>query len=130
MTTPVDINIAMPYGVTVEGDGVNRTAIPIGTSDKILSGGYISLPAGPCRVAVSWSGGESVRAVLPGVGYPVTLEAGGGVPLRDRRYRRERWGQNPAPKHQRNSAHQGRTRHYRGLPDHGHRVAHYAGAVV
>ena len=129
MSTPVDLNIAMPYGVTVEGDGVNRTAIPIGNSDKILSGGYVKLPAGPCRVAVSWSGSESVRAVLPGVGYPVTLEAG-GVPLRDRRYRREGRRQNPAPKHRLNPTRQGRARHHRGVSHRVHRVARRAGAVV
>lgn len=129
MSTPVDLNIVMPYGVTVEGDGANRTAIPVGNSDKILSGGYVKLPAGPCRVAVSWSGSESVRAVLPGVGYPVTLEAGGGVPLRDRQYRREGRRQNPAPERRLNPTHQGRARHYRGLPAQ-LRVAHRAGAVV
>lgn len=76
MSEPFDF--PLPYGVTVEGDGANRTAIPVGDHPKIMSGKYIKLPAGPCRVAVSWSGSESVRASLLGVGYPVTLPAGGG----------------------------------------------------
>lgn len=75
MTTPVDI--VMPYGVTMEGDGVNRTATPV-TKSRYLRQNDLILLSGPCRVAVSWSGPESVRLTLAGVGYPVTIPAGGG----------------------------------------------------
>lgn len=77
MTTPT-IDFVMPYGVTVEGDGVTRIATPV-TKSKNLRSGWVSLMPGPCRVAVSWSGPETVRLVLAGVGYPATIPAGGGI---------------------------------------------------
>lgn len=78
MSTPVDLNIAMPYGVTVEGDGVGRKATSVTKSKNLLNQNDLALFSGPCRVAVSWSGPESVRLTLAGVGYPATIPAGGG----------------------------------------------------
>lgn len=76
MSTVVDI--PLPYGVTVEGDGVARQVNPV-TESKYASRHLVELLPGPCRVAVSWSGPESVRLTLAGVGYPATIPAGGGV---------------------------------------------------
>lgn len=126
MTTPT-IDFVMPYGVTVEGDGVTRTATPV-TKSKNLRSGWVSLMPGPCRVAVSWSGPETVRLVLAGVGYPVTIPAG-GVSVRDGCCRCQGGRPDLSRKRHRPAAHQGRTRHYRGLPPQ-LRVAHRAGAVV
>lgn len=114
MSEPI-FDIPLPYGVTVEGDGVNRTAIPVGDHPKIMSGGYVKLPAGPCRVTVSWSGSDSVRAVLPLIGYPVILPAG-GVPVRDGRDRCEGRRQNPAAKRLRQAVGEGGAGHHRGVP--------------
>ena len=78
MSTPVDLNIAMPYGVTVEGDGQSRKAVPVTKSSKVDSGNRLRLTSGPCRIAASWSGPEEVRVTIFGVGYPLTIPAGGG----------------------------------------------------
>ena len=77
MSTPVDLNIVMPYGVTVEGDG-SRNARIVTESTQSNSDFALKLPDGPCRVAASWDGPESVRLVHTGHGYPVTIPAGGG----------------------------------------------------
>lgn len=63
MSTPVDLNVVMPYGVTVRSKG---TAIPsiVGTHPKQNNGVSLSLPAGPCRVAASWEGAEDMRLVV------------------------------------------------------------------
>ena len=82
MSTPVDLNIAMPYGVTVEGDGQSRKAVPVTKSSKVDSGNRLRLTSGPCRIAASWSGPEEVRVTIFGVGYPLTIPAGGGIVLR------------------------------------------------
>lgn len=76
MSTPVDLNIAMPYGVTVEGAG-SRNARIVTESAQSNSDFALKLPDGPCRVAASWDGPESVRLVHTGHGYPVTIPAGG-----------------------------------------------------
>ena len=78
MTSPsVDIlNGALPYGVTVEGKG-QRNAEIITESDYKNSNVALKLPDGPCRVAASWDGPESVRLVHSGHGYPVVIPAGG-----------------------------------------------------
>lgn len=73
MTTP---NIVMPYGVTVESSG-DRNAQIVTNSAQASSNIALKLPDGPCRVAASWDGPESVRLVHSGHGYPVEIPAGG-----------------------------------------------------
>lgn len=68
----------MPYGVTVEGDGVSRRAIFATRSKHSTGDNSLRLPAGPCRIAASWNGPESVRVTVLGVGYPIVINAGGG----------------------------------------------------
>lgn len=63
MSTPVDLNIVMPYGVTVEGNGFSNPAI-VGAHPKKASGVALSLTPGPCRVAVSWEGPEQVGVMV------------------------------------------------------------------
>lgn len=112
MTTP---SFVMPYGVTVEGTG-DRNAQIVTESAQANSSFSLKLPHGPCRVAASWDGPESVRLVHTGHGYPVVIPAGGGVSLRDGRYRRDE-GRNALPaKRVKFAARQGWTRHHRGLP--------------
>lgn len=79
MSTPVDLNIVMPYGVTVEGDG-SRNARIVTDSTQASSDIALKLPDGPCRVAASWDGPEEVRLVHTGHGYPVKIPAGGIAP--------------------------------------------------
>lgn len=76
MSEPFDF--PFPYGVTVEGDGAERIAKPVSKSSKLDHRGYLILPSGPCRIAASWDGPESVRITVAGVGYPITIPAGGG----------------------------------------------------
>lgn len=79
MTSPsVDLDDIMPYGVTVEGTG-NRNAEIVTESNFRNSNVALTLPDGPCRVAASWDGSESVRLVHSGHGYPVVLPAGGDI---------------------------------------------------
>lgn len=78
MSTPVDLNIVMPYGVTVESAG-SRNAQIVTNSAQASSNIALKLPDGPCRVAASWDGPEAVRLVHTGHGYPVTIPAGGGI---------------------------------------------------
>lgn len=59
MTTPVDI--VMPYGVTVVGDGSNYPAID-GDHPRKVTGSSIELTPGPCKVSASWEGPD--RAIL------------------------------------------------------------------
>lgn len=127
MSTPVDLNIVMPYGVTVEGNG-SRNARIVTNSAQASSDIALKLPDGPCRVAASWDGPEAVRLVHTGHGYPVTIPAG-GVSLRDGCYRRYE-GRNDLPAERFVFATRGgRARHHRGLPAQ-LRVAHRAVAVV
>lgn len=78
MSTPVDLNIVMPYGVTVDGAG-SRNARIVTNSTQASSDIALKLPDGPCRVAASWDGPESVRLTHQGHGYPVVIPAGGGI---------------------------------------------------
>lgn len=79
MTSPiVDLEGIMPYGVTVEGKG-DRNAEIVTESNFKNSNISLNLPDGPCRVAASWNGRESVRLVHSGHGYPVVIPAGGGI---------------------------------------------------
>lgn len=82
MTTPsVDLNIAMPYGVTVEGDGDVKPRI-VTRSPKASENDNLALPNGPCRVTASWEGSETVHlyVYVPGRGTfrRGTIPAGGG----------------------------------------------------
>lgn len=87
MTTPTT-NIVMPYGVTVEGDGDVKPRI-VTRSPKASESDNLALPNGPCRVAASWEGSETVHlcVYVPGRGSfrKGTIPAGGGrsiiVPL-------------------------------------------------
>lgn len=77
MTTP---SFVMPYGVTVEASGEERSARAVTDSPHVEKGVRVVLPDGPCRVAASWDGPESVRLVHAGHGYPVVIPAGGITP--------------------------------------------------
>ena len=60
MTTPeVDLNIVMPYGVTVRGTGFSNPAI-VGNHPRKVTNVALGLVPGPCRVSASWEGPESV----------------------------------------------------------------------
>lgn len=81
MTTPsVDLNIVMPYGVTVEGDGDVKPRI-VTRIPKASENDNLALPNGPCRVAASWEGPETVHLYVyaPGRGTfkKGTIPAGG-----------------------------------------------------
>ena len=129
MSTPVDLNIVMPYGVTVEGDGQSRKAMPVTKSSKVDSGNRLRLTSGPCRIAASWSGPEEVRVTIFGVGYPLTIPAGGGVSFCDGVSRRESGRRDLLGECCRRSASEGHSRHSRSVPAR-LRVAATAGAVV
>lgn len=100
MTTPsVDLNIAMPYGVTVQGDGSNYPSI-VGEHSKKATNSSISLPAGPCRVAASWEGPDNISLQVVSGGKMRKLanlpeKAGGGAHCHGHR-RRSRRGSNPS----------------------------------
>lgn len=77
MTSPnINLDGVLPYGVTVVGNGTSRTA-KVATPAKQATKERLSLPGGPVRVSASWSGPETVRLALAGVGYPVSIPAGG-----------------------------------------------------
>ena len=82
MSTPVDLNIVMPYGVTVEGKDAVKTRI---VTDSTYASEYdnLRLPVGPCRVSASWEGPETVHLYVysPGRGTfrKGTIPAGGGA---------------------------------------------------
>ena len=126
MSTPI-VDIPLPYGVTVEGAG-SRNARIVTNSAQTSSDIALKLPDGPCRVAASWDGPESVRLVHSGHGYPVVIPAG-GVPLWDGCYRRYEGRNNLPAELVKFATRGGRARHHRGLPGGGRRVAP-AGAVV
>lgn len=63
MSTPVDLNIAMPYGVTVVGDGTNNPKL-VAPHPRQLQNFGLKLPPGPCRIAASWEGDEKVGVVV------------------------------------------------------------------
>lgn len=80
MTTPVDI--AMPYGVTVVGDGTRYARI-FGDHKRKYDSSSLNIPPGPCRVVASWSGNEEVRITLvtdgPSLIVPIPQNGGGGT---------------------------------------------------
>lgn len=113
-SSSMDLDGILPYGVTVEGTG-NRNAEIVTESKFRNSNVALTLPDGPCRVATSWDGSESVRLVHSGHGYPVVLPAG-GLSIRDG-YARSHSGRNHFPTECVILAPQsGRARHHRGVP--------------
>lgn len=82
MTSPIE-ELAMPYGVTVEGDGSWYPKI-VGDHPKQATNAGVSLPPGPCRVAFSWDGTDAAELVLingSSVKRPARVEGGTlGVP--------------------------------------------------
>ena len=63
MSTPVDLNITMPYGVTMVGDGTNNPKLAAPHPKQMQNFG-LKLPPGPCRIAASWEGEEKVGIVV------------------------------------------------------------------
>ena len=92
MSTPVDLNIVMPYGATMVGDGTQyaKLAKP---HPKQNGGSSLNLPDGPCRVAASWAGNPDTVSVnmYEGRNFVRTLGKiqAGGVVHGERR--REGW---------------------------------------
>lgn len=82
MTSPIE-ELALPYGVTVQGDGSWYPKI-VGSHPNQVTDAGLSLPPGPCRVAISWDGQYIAElAVINGtnVRRPVRLKPGTvGVP--------------------------------------------------
>lgn len=84
MTTPnVDINIVMPYGVTVEGNG-SKFAPPTKPHSQRVGTTGIALPDGPCLVKATWDSNpvdidvrvlDSTSSIVRKIG---TLKTGGG----------------------------------------------------
>lgn len=68
MSTPIDLNVVMPYGVTMEGDGTSK-AKPVTNPGKKV-GDNVVLPVGPVRIGASWDGPQAVKVGVyrPGVG--------------------------------------------------------------
>ena len=62
MTTPIE-ELVLPYGVTVQGDGTWYPKI-VGDHPKKVTNSGLSLPPGPCRVAISWDGENMADLVL------------------------------------------------------------------
>ena len=58
-----DLGFAMPYGVTVEGDGSWYPKI-VGNHPHKATGTRLNLIPGPCRVAFSWAGEAAAELVL------------------------------------------------------------------
>ena len=134
MTTPsVDLNIAMPYGVTVQGsDGVLIPTV-VGAHPKKRGMEGLTLTPGPCRISASWSGPEEMRLILntkAGLKRLLTIPAqsGGGVALSDGHLGSARRRVRLYANRQRETR-RSQYRHHRDLPTQ-LRVATTAGAVV
>lgn len=126
MSTPVDLNIVMPYGATMVGDGTVRASLATPHPKQHSTTG-LKLAAGPCRVSASWAGAQAVELRLYGKGDAfkrvlTTINSGG-----DGHCRRTRWGLHPARR--KNQPTRRNHRHSRGVPAQ-LRVARRAGAVV
>ena len=87
MTTP-NVEIVMPYGVTVVGDGTNNPKLATSHPKQLQNFG-LKLPPGPCRIAASWEGEENVGIVVQTNGTRnyrtvgnIPERSGGGVPVR------------------------------------------------
>lgn len=128
MTTPVDI--VMPYGVTVVGDGSNYPAID-GDHPRKVTGSSIELTPGPCKVSASWEGPDRAILQVSNGGKTRSLatipeKTGGGVTFCHGAHRGTQGGSCIPLREQ---AHGGCDRHLGGLPAQ-FRVTDYAGAVV
>lgn len=81
MTTP-EVEIVMPYGVVVEGDGESKNGNLI-TESEYAPVRNLRLPAGPSNVHFSWDGPDEVHLMMyvPGVGVKTKgiIPSGGGV---------------------------------------------------
>ena len=115
MTTP-EVEIVMPYGVTVEGDGESKRGNFI-TESKYAPVGNLRLPAGPSNVHFSWGGPDEVhlRMYVPGMGIKTkgTIPRGGGALSHgSNRIGRQRFG---LPRRNETSF-EGRSRHSICLP--------------
>ena len=78
MSTPVDLNIVMPYGYTVGGEKDYAWLTRMDSNSA-----NIDLVPGPCRVVASWAGPEKVTLNLVRGGERIELDtipakAGGG----------------------------------------------------
>lgn len=85
MSTPI-VSVRMPYGVTVEGDGISKDARLVGSHPRQDSSSYLQLDPGPTRIAVSWEGPEEMRAYVYNRGTrsgrvvaTIPARSGGGV---------------------------------------------------
>ena len=127
MSTPVDI--VMPYGVTVEGDGSWYPKI-VGNHPQKKTASRLTLVPGPCRVAFSWAGESAADLILvnaDGVKRPARLaEKRGGSTFCDRRH----WGAPGRSSRNQRQRRARRNRHHRGLPTRLNRVVRHARAVV
>ena len=86
MSTPIDLNVVMPYGVTVVGDGTNNPKLAAPHPKQMQNFG-LKLPPGPCRIAASWEGDEKVGVVVQTSGTRnyrtvgnIPERSGGGCP--------------------------------------------------
>lgn len=83
MSTPVDLNITMPYGVTIEGNGSKLPQI-VGSHPKRRTSISLNIPSGPCRVGLSWDGPEGIQLLHYSGGSQriiageITAKTGGG----------------------------------------------------
>lgn len=132
MSTPVDLNIAMPYGVTVVGDGTNNPKL-VAPHPRQLQNFGLKLPPGPCRIAASWEGDEKVGVVVQTSGTRnyrtvgnIPERSGGGCSSRDVH---RRGGRKRLRVPQRVPAPVGNEGHLGGLPAQ-LRVTHHTKAVV
>lgn len=78
MSTPIDLNVVMPYGYTV-----GRVLDMVWQARVDGGGAHIDLPEGPCRVMASWAGPEKavLALVTPGartVLAEIPAQKGGG----------------------------------------------------
>ena len=132
MSTPIDLNVVMPYGVTVEGDGTSK-AKPVTNPGKRV-GDNVVLPVGPVRIGASWDGPQAVKVGVyrPGVGtivlgtIPEKTGGGSSIDLPVRVESRQRVGVHIGGLRHASCRH---SRHLGGLPTQ-LRVARRAGAVV
>lgn len=119
MSTPIDLNVVMPYGVTVVGDGTNNPKLAAEHPKQMQNFG-LKLPPGPCRIAASWEGDEKVGVVVQTNGTRnyrtvgnIPEKSGGGCSSRDVH---SRGGRKRLRVPQRVPAPIRHERHSRGLP--------------
>lgn len=134
MSTPVDLNIVMPYGATVVGAG-SRIPLITGPAPNKRDAAALNLTPGPCRIAASWSGPDALDICVMTEGAAAAtvvgqIPAGGGTTFDDGSLRGDSKTVGLSAGRLRREARSRCHRHHRGLPDGVHRVAHRAGAVA